>query len=407
VKKFCLIGVSGAALCLGVFYACGNPLSAKAAKESASPERFLVKPITVTDRVSGREYKTNGGWKSGQIDGKYRIVSLTSKGSKKDFGGIVELLTDSHGKEVISPIDREIAWDKEGLVSYDVEFVNIGAERAVERWNGPGEDSVCVSKEFCILHRVVRRALSRRRARAVRMPAQARSACGAKKRGESPAFLCAQRRSRLAGSPRGRLRAAQKMGAGIKKPTRSRFPFVNTGALSQLTGNSSAAFGAGNEYSFSLTHNPPCFHTIRASKPNAPGNTYPLRRNRHSVPVSQFQRNGAFPFDSVCLLLVAAQLPDMDERRAVAVCQADFAEREGRFIDDAHGARPLRHAAGINTARQRRRKERQQQPDTKAFCPIIRHKRLTARETPAGCREPSRSAYYRVYRLAGSPRWFL
>jgi hypothetical protein len=148
VKKFCLIGVSVAALCLGVFYACDNPLSVTATKESASPERFLVKPITVTDRVSGREYKTSGGWGSGQIDGKYRIVSLTTSGAKKDFEKIVELLTDSHGKEAISPVGREIGFSKKKDALCDVEYVDIGGERAVERWDGPWEDAVRVSKKF-------------------------------------------------------------------------------------------------------------------------------------------------------------------------------------------------------------------------------------------------------------------
>jgi hypothetical protein len=147
VKKFCLIGVSGAALCLGVFYACDNPLSVTAAKESASPERF-IKPVTVTDRVSGREYKTTGGWGSGQIDGKYRIVSLTTSGAKKDFEKIVELLIDSHGKDAISPVGREIGFSKKKDALCDVEFVNIGAERAVERWDGHWEDAVRVSKKF-------------------------------------------------------------------------------------------------------------------------------------------------------------------------------------------------------------------------------------------------------------------
>jgi hypothetical protein len=153
VKKFCLIGVSVAALCLGVFYACDSPLSATAAKESASPERFLVKPITVTDRVSGREYKTSGGWGSGQIDGKYRIVSLTTSGAKKDFNKIVELLSDSHGKEAISPVGRETRYDfnvyiETTDVPYEVEYVSINGERAVERWDGPMEDAVRVSKKF-------------------------------------------------------------------------------------------------------------------------------------------------------------------------------------------------------------------------------------------------------------------
>ncbi|WP_059370052.1 hypothetical protein [Treponema endosymbiont of Eucomonympha sp.] len=147
MKKFCLIGVSGAALCLGVFYACGNPLSVTAAKESASPERF-IKPITVTDRVSGREYKTTGGYGSGQIDGKYCIPSLTTAGAKKDFEKIVELLSDSHGKEAISPSGFEIGWSTTKHVLCDVEYVDIGGERAVERWDGPWIDAVRISKKF-------------------------------------------------------------------------------------------------------------------------------------------------------------------------------------------------------------------------------------------------------------------
>jgi hypothetical protein len=153
VKMFCLSGVSGAALCLGVFYACDSPLSATAAKESASPERFLVKPITVKDRMSGREYKTSGGWGSGQIDGKYRIVSLTTSGAKKDFEKIVELLSDSHGKEAISPVGKETRYGlgvyiEKSNVPYEVEYVSINGERAVERWDGPWEDAVRVSKKF-------------------------------------------------------------------------------------------------------------------------------------------------------------------------------------------------------------------------------------------------------------------